>query len=223
MTPLAIPLVRAQVEAANRLHAHLKQWVATDSALIALGKRFPDFGPESTLLKVAAVNQLYGTNLYAIVRMAGHAVHILAHQSTTDAGPALVEELATLPKKPNEKTQWHYYSFASKFAHFFIDFERFPIYDSYAVQTLERHLGPKDKHVDLAHPYLAYVDNLDRLAERSGLTWVGRELDRYLWLAGQYRAWRKNPRAQINTELAQLFERPPDEAAQIELATLLPD
>ena len=35
---------------------------------------FPAFGLKAALLKVAALNQLYGTNVYAVVRMAQHVV-----------------------------------------------------------------------------------------------------------------------------------------------------
>ena len=112
----------------------------------------------------------------------------------------------------DQKTQWHNYNFASKFAHFFINSERFPIYDSYAVRMIAYHLGRKGYVIDTLHPYVAYVINQDRIRERSGLHWGGSELDRYLWLSGQYLAWMKNSKAPINTEIAKLFIRPPENA-----------
>ena len=221
MTTLAIPLSQAQIDAANRLHAHLYQWRMTDNALDALASAFPTWEPEAALLKVAAVNQLYGTNLYAIVRMAEHVSAVMAIAQPVMEGPALVERIAALPKSPAQKTQRRHFSFASKLAHFFIDAKRFPIYDSYAVRMVERHLGPKGYVRDETHPYLAYVANLERLGERSGLAWSGRELDRYLWLAGQYRAWGKNHKAAINTEAARLFAQPSTEQDAADLAALL--
>lgn len=70
------------------------------------------------------------------------------------------------------------------------------------------HLGNRGKLHDSDHPYQAYVANLVRLREWSGLSWQGRELDRYLWLAGQYRTWKSGAKAPINRETRQLFEEP---------------
>jgi len=51
------------------------------------------------------------------------------------------------------------------------------------------------------------MTNLERLRERSGCEASLRDLDGYLWLAGQYRDWRnKGDDAQLNAELRSLFE-----------------
>lgn len=118
---LAVSLTMAQIEAANRLHQQLLQWQITDCALHKLKVQFPGFDRESALLKVTVINQLYGTNVYAVVRMAEHITEVMCQASTMD-DVGFVNEIATLSDmKPT--------SFASKFAHFFIDEERFPIYD----------------------------------------------------------------------------------------------
>src|SRR5437588_989159 len=69
-TSLAVSLTMTQIEAANRLHGKLLQWQVTDRALYILQMNLPGFDIEANLLKVVAVNQLYGTNVYAVVRMA---------------------------------------------------------------------------------------------------------------------------------------------------------
>ncbi len=61
-TGLAVPLKMTQIEAANRLHGKLLQWQLTDRALYILQMNLPGFDIEATLLKVVAVNQLYGTS-----------------------------------------------------------------------------------------------------------------------------------------------------------------
>jgi len=58
---LAVPVLMSQIETANRLHSKLLQWQVTDQALHALHVNLPGFDIEATLLKVAAVNQLYRT------------------------------------------------------------------------------------------------------------------------------------------------------------------
>lgn len=137
------------------------------------------------------------------------------------ADAALVERLAALPKTPAQSVARRHFSFASKFAHFFIDRERFPIYDSHADGMVAYHLGRKEREKDPEHPYRAFVKNLHTLRERAGITCSAAELDRYLWLAGLYRAWRHNAKSQINIEVARLFESPSSEATA-HLAALLP-
>jgi hypothetical protein len=220
MSLLTVPLIQAQVDAAHRLQSHLRQWRMTDRALIALATGFPRWEPEATLLKVVAINQLYGTNLYAVNRMAEHVATVMATAEPAIEGPALVERIATLPKSAEQKTQRRHFSFASKLANFFIDAEHFPIYDYYAAWMVVWHLGPAGHIRDGAHPYLAFVASLERLGERSGLTWAGRALDHYLWLAGQYHAWKRNPKTPINAEVARLFAQPLTKQDAADLAVL---
>src|SRR5436853_7873175 len=94
-TSLAVQLAMTQIEAANRLHGKLLQWQVTDRALHTLQENLPGFDIEATLLKVVAVNQLYGTNVYAVVRMAQHVTEVMQDaEGMEDAD--LIEELASL-------------------------------------------------------------------------------------------------------------------------------
>jgi hypothetical protein len=172
---LAVPLAMIQIEAANRLHAKLVQWQVTDQALHTLQENLPGFDIEATLLKVVAINQLYGTNVYAVTRMAQHITKVMPIAGNME-DVDLVEELASL-------SGWKHLSFASKFAHFFIDMERFPIYDTYAVKMVTYHLGKQEQDMDTAHPYRAFVENIHRLKRYAQLSCTTRELDRYLWQA----------------------------------------
>ena len=198
---LAIPLTILQIEAANELHLQLPQWKDTDDALRALYDRFPGFDVKATLLKVAAVNQLYGTNVYAVDRMARHIVDVLNAREGFDDIDFLVEELATLPRRKH-------ISFASKFVHFFIDKERFPIYDSFAEDMVKFHLGRQGWIKDKEHPYRAFFQNLVKLKEQvcSQGPCTYEALDRYLWLTGLYKAHRTKANPKINREVEELFK-----------------
>jgi hypothetical protein len=215
------PVLQSQLTAAKRLYGELKQWQATNRALAALGQHFPDFDIESTLLKVAAVNQLYGTNVYAVVRMAERVSHVMATDAKALTDELLVERLAALPPLAGQPHERKHISFASKFAHFFVDAERFPIYDSYAVKMVEYHLGPSERLSDPQHPYQAFVQNLRQLKQRDRITCTSQELDAYLWLAGLYWEKRRSAKPQINTEVARLLEAPSSDVAA-DLAALLP-
>jgi len=165
----------------------------------------PGFGPEEALLKVVAINALYGTNVFALVRAARHVEEVLASADLSKAGPELVESLANIPTTSGAQPR-RYVSFASKFAHFFINPERFPIYDSYAERMLLLHLGTSAVR-NAARPYEAFMANLDSLQREYGLICSYRELDRYLWIAGLYRAHERGER-RLNAELLHLFDNP---------------
>jgi hypothetical protein len=158
----------------------------------------PGFSHGECLIKASAINQLYGTNVYALARMAKHLAGVMARPRGDD----LVEQLGTLitDGKPRR-----HLSFASKFAHFFIDKERFPIFDSYANERLRFHVAGVALPTDDPPAYVDYVAAHNALITLCGLACSGRELDRYLWIAGLHRAWSRNPRAQINVEVRTLF------------------
>jgi hypothetical protein len=203
---LAVPLTADQIKIAGRLSGMLEQASENDRALVALAERFPGFDADATLLKVVTLNALYGTRVYAVNRMARHVQALLTSTDVAGAGPELVEKLARpLASRPDEKPRV-YVSFASKFAHFFIDAERFPILDSYAEWMIEFHLG-KDNLVRDPSRYAAFVQNLANLRTLVGWTGTNRELDDYLWFAGQYREWRRG--GKINAEAQRLFDNPP--------------
>lgn len=210
-TTLTVPLLISQIDAANRLHQQLLQWQITDQALRSLHAHFPGFDMEATLLKVVAVNQLYGTQVYAVIPLARHITEIIPHAVELDA-PDLVEQLASFSGRKH-------LSFASKFAHFFIDMERFPIYDSFARKMLAYHMGIDEQ---VLASYKAFVENIERLKKYAHLPCSNRELDRYLWLAGLYQVWQKNSDVKINVEVANLFRAPSPDTA-FELAQLLPN
>jgi hypothetical protein len=212
---LAVPLPLKKIEAANRLHERLEQWRLADQALRLLAERCPDFEPAPCLLKVVTVNGLYGTNVYATTRMAKYVAGVLAAANLATAGPELVERLADLPATEGQKWKRRHYSFASKFAHFFLGDERFPIMDSYALKMLKRHLGRRHFSDEQAHPYTAFVRSFQELKRLSGFTGSNRQLDRYLWLAGEHAAWKKNKAAAINAEVAAQFAQPSGEVAAL--------
>jgi hypothetical protein len=215
--------MQTQIDAACRLHQRLGQWWLSDAALKRLREALPEFDRESCLVKSVAINALYGTQVLAIVRMAEHAEAVLRKTDTRTATIELVERLASLPADSNKRHR-RFTSFAAKFCHFFLDEERFPIYDEAAREAMRLHLGSKGCVSDSAHPYSSFCENLARLRREASLHGTGRELDRYLWITGMYMKWlklreKKNP--PMNAELRSIFNHPAREAAA-ELDALLP-
>jgi hypothetical protein len=95
---MTAPLLASQVQAAVRLYARLDGWQTTDRALTRLTEQFPGFDREATLLKVTAVNALYGTNVFAVARMADHVRQVLDALTGNEDAADVVKRLADLPK-----------------------------------------------------------------------------------------------------------------------------
>jgi hypothetical protein len=199
-----------QIEAAQRLYSRMSGWQLAERTLDEVARRFPAFDEVSCLAKVATLNALYATQVYAIMRMAEHVGRVMEARGTTPNGPDLVERLANLPTIAAGERSRRHTSFASKFAHFFVDRGSFPLFDQYAVAAVAWHLGKIDR-LDAAQPYVTYAANCVTLRERAGFRGTVRELDHYLWLAGLHRAWSKGK--QINREARRLFEQNSGEVA----------
>jgi hypothetical protein len=103
----------------------------------------------------------------------------------------------------------------------FIDSERYPVMDSYAIKMVKFHLGPRNYSENQERPYGAFVQNFQKLKTLAGLNVSNRDLDRYLWIAGEYSAFRKNREAEISAEVKHLFTNSPDDTAT-DIAALLP-
>lgn len=187
-----IPIRPAQVAAARSLHRRMRMWEATDKALLKAARAFPDHGLASALAKASMLNQLYFTNVFAVTRMAEHVVKVLKHPPPADA---LVDAIARVPRA------YTFRSFASKYAHFFVDPSRYPILDRFAVRMVAEHLGRP-----AAQTYRGFRKDFFDLLSLSRLRCSSRDLDRYLWLGGLYKAWRNNPKAPINGEARRLFQ-----------------
>lgn len=197
------PITPEQIAAAGKLFSRCPAWSASEAGFAQLREALPDFDLPSTLIKAGAVNDLYSTNVFGIWAMARHIVDVMP--SLSDCGP--VQAVLGIARPSLGTGGPTYRSFASKFAHFFIKPESYPIIDSFCELMVKRHLGKENVISTAGDPYEDYYQNLTRLCELSYLKASFRELDRYLWLGGQYREWLAEAEdAVLNGELQQLFE-----------------
>jgi len=216
----AIPILSAQIDTAHRLYDQVPLWSATERAFERLKQSFSGFDLETCMLKSAAINDLYSTNVFAIWRMAEHLRKVMA--APPEDPCELVAAIASLPDREGQVKRRHW-SFASKICHFFVDSDTYPIYDRYCRDMITYHLGRGGCVSDQQNPYRAFSKNRERLQQLSGLSVSLRDMDRYLWLAGQYRAWvKRGDDARINSELRSLFENESPEV-QRDLKALAPD
>jgi len=192
-TYAGVTLALTQIDAADRVYEQLKDWNRPLEALELLNTRLPGFDTPITLLKSTAINGLMATQILALVAMAAHVQDVLANAQLETAGPELVDKVGEFKHKGKQRNN---VSFASKFAHFFIDADRFPMKDGYSTKMVEFHVGTANcvqtKKNVLDESYEAYVQNIEQLKKRDGLGRIShRRLDRYLWFAGKYRFFLK--------------------------------
>ena len=205
---LLVPLTSDQVKAASviRDSKYMPGWATTDRALTLLAKSVPGWDADSVLVKAAAVNQLYNVNHHRLGEAADRISQIIRGGKPDDP-VAVVEAIAPLPR---DGKLWWFWAFASKFAHFFIYPDRVPIYDAWAFEAVAFHMGKVTWHAPTA--YRTFAERVERLREHTGQCCSLREMDRYLWLSGMYRAWRANKGVRISREVRAVFESPAPEA-----------
>jgi len=168
-------ITKTKIQGAQDLWNRIPAYAYTDASLQALAVRFPENDRESCLLKAAALNALYNTNVRHIVDVAEH-IHRVLNAANQPKGPELVNRMA-------ETRTGNLRSFASKYAHFFLDPNSYPIYDKYTLISLRLHLGH-----NLAEPksYSQYNDWFQRLISLTEQSFSIKQIDTYLWFSGMY-------------------------------------
>jgi hypothetical protein len=171
----------SQLAAATVIHDEfMPGWAGTDRALTLLANCVPGLDADAITLKAAAVDRLYYTNLFWLDAAVDNITEVVANLPVEPV--EVIERIAPLSVKGKTKRCW---SFSSKFGHWFID-DSLPIYDQWAIRAIGYHF---DKITWEPTAYRDFAQHVYALKEASGLSCTTRELDRHLWLAGQYRSW----------------------------------
>ena len=204
-------LQQGQIEAAKMYWGDT--WIGEE--IKQLKKAFPN-SLEAIRIKAIVLNTLYGTNVIAITKVAD-CVHQVLSRPNHLTGVDLIEELVDEIRKVTNKTN---YSFASKYAHFFID-SSIPILDWFAEFMLGRHLDDEMRSKANTR-YRKFAEDIEALKRVSALNCDCAELDSYLWVAGEYWYWKDHPTYGINGDLRLSFENlDKDTARESPLSVLL--
>ncbi|MCC6190570.1 MAG: hypothetical protein IT318_16195 [Anaerolineales bacterium] len=199
---LCILLTLAQIDSAQHMWAELPGWQAYDLALKEAARAFPsNTESAAVLVKVAALDRLYFTNLKNLIAVSDQIVAVF--------GTPPVPEGCDLVMALSHVGGQRLVSFASKYVHFFHD-GSLPLTDWYALYALVRHFQQPEARIETwrqaYHTYFAKIMELKRL---SGVEATAREMDHYLWLAGNWLYYqKKGPATQQNTELKRYFAAP---------------
>lgn len=157
----------------------------TDNAIFKLFTTFPcNDRIEEVLLKVAAVNNLYNTNIYAVYDVAWHIHGLNVDTDLAEGSLALVDKIARITIKGKSRRN---YSFATKYCSFHVP-AAYPIYDSYVDALLWRYQKIDEferfKRWDLQE-YARYKEIVEKFRVYYGLTqYTLKQMDRFLWLYG---------------------------------------
>jgi len=92
------------------------------------------------LLKVAAINSLYSTNIYNTFKMAEHILKLNIDQKLKNPSTKIVQEIANLefPDKTGKEIKKNMYSFATKYCNWHEN-DLYPIYDSFVERLLKEY------------------------------------------------------------------------------------
>jgi hypothetical protein len=170
---------------------HLVGWQRSEDALVALKSQYPGFDGISSLVKAAAINGLYGTNVDWLAPLADKISKVLA----TSNRPKSFELIEQICQHPLTKSS--HVSFAAKFAHFFIDDDEFLPFDTAACLAARVLTDDafKDDPSGGAMRYSKYCAAIEQLTSASHLIDTYRRIDRFMWIYGSCRRiWGTGPR-----------------------------
>ncbi|MCE9594510.1 MAG: hypothetical protein K8S98_09975 [Planctomycetes bacterium] len=178
-----------------------EELVRGERSLFALQGCFAGFDPSSTLLKLAALTSFDAGRARSLAPLFDHVQSVIERCDMENAGPEFVDALATTPPAP-ARSEIRELGFASRFAHYFVDSERFPILDGWSERALAGFVG--DATPSGATRYGRFFAEHARLTAACSPV-RSSELGRCLWLAGQHAAWSRNSRTPIHRAARELF------------------
>jgi hypothetical protein len=199
-TKLKRPIIKSQIDAALKIYEQASQWQSKNEVLRTLKAIDPELRDiYMTRVKAMALINLYGAGLpWKDVNQVAQNIEEIRDQiddikrllSQQDEVPksAFVNDFLRKIVQGLKKEQM---VFASKFGHFFID-DRFPILDSFAEIMVEFHSGLQ--HWENAKinagkesRYKVFWENFIQLKTKELSGFTNRNMDTYLWIAGQYK------------------------------------
>ena len=172
---------------------YLKTWDALENYSLqedALDKLFFTLCPENKeisdiLLKVAALNDFYSTNIFSVYPVAKHILSLNIDSRLKKGDVTLVSEIQ---KVEINGVQKNFYSFATKYCSHHNP-KDYPIYDSYVEKVL-CHFRDQDKFISFKtkdlKDYTEFKTILVGCREFYGLDEFSlKEIDKYLWQLGK--------------------------------------
>jgi len=140
---------------------------------------------EQILIKIAALNDFYSTNIYDVHTVAKHFMAYGIDSRLAVADETLVDDLSQVVLKGKK---YHFYSFATKFCshHQPLDY---PIYDKYVGEVL-KHFRRRDRFCAFQNNDLTVYPNFKRIVsvfrhfyDLDNFNY--KQIDQYMWQLGK--------------------------------------
>ena len=168
-------VTRQNIDAATKIRSlpELSSWADADKALEDLCRYFPDnTNRVHVLIKASAIDKLYSTRAGNIFWVADAIVAVMKEKgnlSPSGNHSDNVEDISD--KKLNSHLKANRcLSFASKYCHFFVDSSIFPLYDSFALDSVKNLLGTfRNRRIPTESEYQNFCRRLLNLKIRDGL------------------------------------------------------
>lgn len=177
----------------QQVEHYLQTWDKTESYRLqedALDRLFFTLCPENTdlsdiLLKVAALNDFYSTNIFSVYPVAKHILSLRIDDRLKAGDVSLVSDIQKVTINGVER---RFYSFATKYCSHHQPLE-YPIYDSYVEKVL-CYLRNRDSFASFKNPELREYGKFKQILigfrsfyglDRYSL----KEIDKYIWQLGK--------------------------------------
>lgn len=175
--------VEHYLQAWNKLENYNLQEEALDKLFVTLCPVNTDMS--DILLKVAALNDFYSTNIFSVYPVAKHILSLSIDERLKAGDVTLVSDIQKVTINRIEK---NFYSFATKYCSHHQPLY-FPIYDSYVGKMLcyfrKRDRFTSFKTSDLKD-YVKFKETLINFRSFYGLDQYNlKEIDRYMWQLGK--------------------------------------
>lgn len=178
----------------EEVQRYIEQWNGLENYVNqerALAYLFTELCPanerlEQILLKIAALNDFYSTNIFSVHTVAQHFMSINIDTRLQREDDTLVDDLSWVTMSDGKKR--HFFSFATKFCSHHKPLA-YPIYDNYVGNVL-KYFRRRDKfsefsNKDLTH-YPTFKQIVSDFREHYGLVQFNfKQIDRYLWQLGK--------------------------------------
>lgn len=177
----------------EEVELYLKQWDELENYHLqedALDKLFLTLCPKNTemsdvLLKVAALNDFYSTNIFSVYPVAKHILSLRIDARLKAGDVTLVRDIQKVTINGVEK---NFYSFATKYCSHHNPLE-YPIYDSYVEKVL-KHFRDRDGFSKFSNDdlkeYIRFKGTLVDFGKFYGLDKYNlKQIDKYIWQLGK--------------------------------------
>jgi len=205
---------KKNIDSAISLKDEMLTWREIYSLII---KEFQKYNKNIKLREVAykieLVNKLYNCNLMMPKeKVAKYIIDLKLDNKLTHSNPSIIVEEISNIKLPDYLKSIGLV-FASKYCHFHHP-SRFPIYDKFAGIGLSQLFGKKLNYYE--KNYSKFKIDLDTII--SSLSWESsyKEMDKLLWLYGQWISYKIGKTKQLSNEIKALIEKEKDLFSNLE-------